>query len=161
MRLAATAKSHDLRVLTTELPEVEGIGRRLYTVSELTRLSGMTRKQAVYWSHISLLTPALQVPEARGKNPAYFYSSEEALRALIFCELKRCGFSLQQIKQVARNLHRDRLQLERAGTYLLTDGYSVYYADSDHEVVDILRHHRQLLLLVPIQEQVRKLGEAA
>jgi DNA-binding transcriptional MerR regulator len=161
MRLAAARKSADLRLLSSEIPEAEGIGNRLYTVSQLTRLSGMTRKQAVYWAHVNLLTPALQVPEARGKNPAYFYSSEEVLRALIFCELKRSGFSLQQIKEVARNLEKDGVRLENAETYLLTDGYSVYYADSDHEVVDILRHHRQLLLLIPVREQVRKLTEAA
>ncbi len=160
MRLAAAAKSPDLRLLTRKLSDIQGIGRRLYTVSELTRLAGMTRKQAVYWAHIHLLTPALQIP-ARGKNPAYFYSSEEAIRALIFSELKRCGFSLRRIKQVARNLQKDGMRLEKAGSYLLTDGYSVYYADSDHEVVDILRRHRQLLLLVPIQEQVRKLREVA
>jgi hypothetical protein len=45
--------------------------------------------------------------------------------------------------------------------YLLTDGYSVYYANSNNEVTDILKHHRQMLLLVPLREQVEKLKAAA
>ena len=154
----ATAKATELRVLTRELREV---GKRLYTVSELTRLSGVTRKQATYWAQTDLLRPTLHSTEARGKNPAYFYSTEDALRALLFCELKRRGFSPSQIKQVSRNLKKDGVRLERTGVYLLTDGYSIYYAANDHEAVDILRHHRQMLLLVPIQEHVKKLREAA
>jgi DNA-binding transcriptional MerR regulator len=155
----ATANAPELRVLSRELREV---GKRFYTVSELIRLSGITRKQATYWAQIDLLRPTMHSPEARGKNPAYFYSTEDAVRALLFCELKRRGFSPSQIKQVSRNLKKDGVRLERAaGIYLLTDGYSVYYAANDHEAVDILRHHRQMLLLVPIHEHVKKLREAA
>jgi hypothetical protein len=43
----------------------------------------------------------------------------------------------------------------------LTDGYSVYYAFSHDEVVDVLKNHRQLLLLVPVHEHVDRLRKVA
>ena len=69
--------------------------------------------------------------------------------------------TLGQVQQIARNLEEHGLRLDASEAYLLTDGYSVYYALSDDEVVDVLKHRRQMLLLVPIHEQVAKLREVA
>ena len=80
---------------------------------------------------------------------------------MVIADLKRAGFSLRQIQQVARNLEEHGISLEKSENYLLTDGYSVYYANSDSEVIDIFKHHRQMLLLVPVHEQVQKLRLAA
>ncbi len=135
--------------------------KRLYTAPELMRLTGMTRKQVTYWAKIGLIKPTLRDPNADNGQPALFYSSTEVIKALIVCELRRSGFSPRQVQQVARNLQEQGIQLYESEAYLLTDGYSVYYAFSDGEVVDVLRHHHQMLLLIPIHEQVAKLQEAA
>ena len=71
------------------------------------------------------------------------------------------AFYARQVEQVIRNLKSDGLRLEEVAQYLLTDGYSVYFATTDSQVVDILKHRRQLLLLVPIKEQADKLREVA
>jgi DNA-binding transcriptional MerR regulator len=139
-----------------ELPK-----KRLYSAPELMRLTGMTRKQVTYWARIDLIKPTLRDPDAENGQLALFYSSTEVLKALIVCELRRYGFSPRQVQQVARNLEEQGIQLYESETYLLTDGYSVYYAYSDGEVVDVLMNHHQMLLLVPIHEQVAKLQEAA
>lgn len=139
-----------------ELPK-----KRLFSAPELMRLTGMTRKQVTYWAKIGLIKPILRDPNAENGQPAIFYSSTEVLKALIVCELRRCGFSPRQVQQVARNLEEQGIQLYESEAYLLTDGYSVYYAYSGGEVVDVLMHHHQMLLLVPIHEQVAKLQEAA
>ncbi len=142
-------------------PSKEGITQRFYTVPELMRITGMTRKQVTYWAQIGLVVPTFRDPQAATGCPASFYVGTEVIKALIVCELRRAGFSPRQVQQVAQNLQERGIQLYNAETYLLTDGYSVYYAGSDNEVVDILKHHRQLLLLVPIHEHVAKLREAA
>ena len=80
---------------------------------------------------------------------------------MVIADLKRRGFSLRQIQQVARNLEEHGISLEKSENYLLTDGYSVYYASNNNEVTDILKHHRQMLLLVPMHEQVQRLRLAA
>jgi DNA-binding transcriptional MerR regulator len=131
--------------------------KRLYTVPELLRLTGITRKQVSYWAQIKLLNPRMREPNARAGAPSSFYAPEEVVKALVICDLKRAGFSLRQIQQVVHNLEGYGIRLDGSENYLLTDGYSVYYANSDDEAVDILKHHRQMLLLVPVHEQVEKL----
>ncbi|MGI9061752.1 MAG: MerR family transcriptional regulator [Ktedonobacteraceae bacterium] len=135
--------------------------KRLYTAPELMRLTGMTRKQVTYWAKIGLITPTLRNAHAENGQLALFYSSKEVVKALIVCELRRSGFSPRQVQQVGRNLQEQGIQLYESKAYLLTDGYSIYYAFSDGEAVDVLKHHHQMLLLIPIHEQVAKLQEAA
>lgn len=136
-------------------------GKRLYTVPELLSLTGMTRKQASYWAQINILSPRMRTPTARKGSPSSFYAAEAVVKAMIICDLKRAGFSLRQIQQVIRNLEEHGITLDTSENYLLTDGYSIYFASSDNEVVDILKHHRQMLLLVPVHEQIEKLKRVA
>jgi DNA-binding transcriptional MerR regulator len=153
--------SRGLSRLDTALPKKEPFGKRLYTVPELLRLTGMTRRQASYWDKTGLLNPTLRRSDAPTGKPSSFYSAADVIKALIVCHLRRSGFTPSQVQQVARNLEEHRIRLDAPETYLLTDGYSVYYAHSDNEVVDIHKHNGQMLLLVPIHEQVEKLRKAA
>jgi DNA-binding transcriptional MerR regulator len=144
---------------TESLPK--GLGKHLYTAPELMQLTGMTRKQVTYWARIGLLKPKLRNPKALPGQPGLFYSTVEIIKALIVCDLRRSGFTPRQVHQVARNLERQGMRLDESKAYLLTDGYSVYYASNDNEVIDLLKHHRQMLLLVPLREQFEKLKKAA
>ena len=134
--------------------------RRYYTIPELTKLTGLTRRQVEYWTSLRLIIPNLRTPSMRGGKPATFYSTAEALKILIFSDVKQRGFSLAQIRQLNRNIAANRVRLHDAGTYLLTDGVTVLYARNNNEVVDILKHNRQMLL-VPIQEQIERLKKVA
>jgi DNA-binding transcriptional MerR regulator len=134
--------------------------KRHYTIPELSKLTGLTRRQLDYWASLKLITPALRNPAIRGGKPASFYSASEALRVLIFSDVKTRGFSLLQIRQLQRNFDSNDVRLDEAGTYLLTDGVTILYAKSDHEVIDILKSNRQMLL-VPIQEQIERLRRVA
>jgi len=158
---AKPENSRRLPTLRTVSPKKSNSGKRLYTIPELLGLTGMTRKQASYWAQIKLLSPRMRETKARAGSPSSFYSAEEVVKAMIICDLKRAGFSLRQIQQVTRNLEEHSIMLDESEHYLLTDGYSVYYAYSDNEAVDILKHHRQMLLLVPVHEQVEKLKKVA
>lgn len=137
------------------------VSQRLYSSAELMRVTGMTRKQLSYWDQISLVRPAIRDRSAPTGHPALFYSGTEVVKALVVCELRRAGFSLRQVQQVAKNLELSGLSLSGSEAYLLTDGHSVYYAFSDREVVDMMRHHRQQLMLLPLHEQIARLQEVA
>lgn len=133
---------------------------RYYTIPELTQLTGLSRRQVDYWATMNLITPSLRDTAIRGGKPASFYSTLEALKILIFSDVKKRGFSLMQIRQLQRNFASNGVRLDEAGTYLLTDGVTIFYANNDNEVVDILKSNRQMLL-VPIQEQIERLKKVA
>jgi DNA-binding transcriptional MerR regulator len=137
----------------------QDVGHRHYTAAELMRITCMTRKQVSYWARIGLINPLPQVVET-GRN-SLFYSDIEVVKALVVCELRRAGLTPRQVQQVARNLAEHGIQLDESKAYLLTDGYSVYYAFSTDEVVDVLKHHRQMLLLIPLHDHVARLKVAA
>lgn len=153
-----TKRVSDLRRISTKKADLQ---KRHYTIPELVRLSGISRKQVNYWAKINLLTPAMREVKAMVGRAGSYYSAEEVVKAMVISELKRAGFSLRQIQQVARNLQEHGIRLNQSENYLLTDGYSVYYASNNNEVIDIFRHHRQMLLLVPVHEQVKRLRMAA
>lgn len=144
-------------VLRRTPPKSGNLKKRHYTVPELLALTGISRKQVDYWAKINLLNPIMRDTKAIIGCHASFYSAAEVIKAMIIADLKRAGFSLRQIQQIARNLEEQGISLAKSENYLLTDGYSVYFAGSDNEVVDLLKHHRQMLLLVPVHEQVEKL----
>src|SRR4051794_29924470 len=100
----------------------ELLSRRLYTSSDLMRLTGMTRKQVTYWARIGLVQPTVRDRSATTGQPALFYIGAEVVKALIVCELRQAGFSLRQVQQVAKNLQSSGLSLYGSEAYLLTDG---------------------------------------
>lgn len=151
----------ELTMVRRTSPKQNNSSKRLYTVPDLLGIAGISRKQVAYWAQIELLSPVIRKTRAPAGRPASFYSAEDVIKALIISDLKRRGFSLRQIQQVARNLEEHGIKLDESENYLLTDGYSVYYASSNNEVVDILKHHRQMLLLIPVHEQVEKLRRVA
>src|SRR5437016_2050434 len=102
----------------------ERLAARLYTVPELMRLTGMTRKQVSYWAHIGLIVPILRNPNASTGQPASFYAAKDVVKALIVCDLRRRGFTPRQMQLVARNLLEHDIELYESEAYLLTDGYS-------------------------------------
>lgn len=147
-------------VLASKNPAGDHLANRLYTASELMRLTGMTRKQVTYWDRIGLVVPMRNASAQSGRS-SLFYPVKEVVKAMVVCDLRRAGFTPTQVQKVAKNLHECDLDLYDSQPYILTDGYSVYYAFSDGEVVDVLKNHRQSLLLVPVSEHVDKLRSVA
>ncbi len=137
------------------------LSERHYSVRELMRLSGLTRKKVTYWEQIGLVVPIRRTTRGTRGKPSIFYPAAQVLKVLIICELLRLRLSLGQVQELASNLQSLDIELYESESYLLTDGYSLYYAFSDGQVVDVHKNHRQMLLLVPIHEQVAKLQEVA
>ncbi len=118
--------SKGMTVLTPGSLKRTNPGKRLYTIPELLGITGISRKQVAYWAQIKLLNPVMRATASRAGSPTSFYSPQEVVKAMIISDLKRAGFSLRQIHQVARNLEANGIRLDKNENYLLTDGYSVF-----------------------------------
>jgi DNA-binding transcriptional MerR regulator len=133
---------------------------RTYSVAELMKITGMTRQQVSYWSKLGVVVPSISYQaETRGAGFKSLYSVTDVIDGLIVSELRRSGFSLQSIRKVVDRLKAEGIELYESAPFLLTDGRSVYYAYSDKEVVDLLRAHRQQLLLLSLEEQLEKVPD--
>lgn len=135
--------------------------KRYFTIPELTKLSGLSRRQVDYWVKLELITPTIQNARTRGGGkPASFFSRTEALKLLIFSDVNRRGFSVQQIRHLYRNIQHSRVRLDEIGSYLLTDSVTILYAKDNNEAIDLLKHNRQMLL-IPLKDQLEKLEQVA
>lgn len=133
---------------------------RTYSVAELMKITGMTRQQVSYWARLGIVVPSIsQQSEMTGPGYRSLYAVTDVIEGLIVSELRRCGFSLQSVRKVVNRLKSEGIELYESAPFLLTDGQSVYYAYSDQEVVDLLRAHRQQLLLLSLEEQLVKVPD--
>ena len=153
--------SYRLRILASLKDQMASFNKSRYTLEEVMRLADMTRSQVVNLSKVGLVAPRWRTysKAGPGRRPMY-YSPEDVLRVLIISDMRQAKFSLQQVRKVIRNLEELGQAID-THSYLLTDGHSVQVLNSSDEVIDIFRHKRQLLLLVSIEDQIRKLKKIA
>jgi DNA-binding transcriptional MerR regulator len=153
--------SYRLRILASLKDQMASFDKSRYAPEEVMRLADMTRSQLVNLSKVGLVAPRWRTysKAGPGRRPI-FYSPEDVLRVLIIGDMRKAKFSLQQVRKVIRNLEELGQAID-AHSYLLTDGHSVQVLNSNDEVIDIFRHKRQLLLLVSIEDQIRKLKKIA
>ena len=135
-------------------------GKSGCTLNELCAWTGLSRSQILYLEEKELIVSKRAYSESKKKRPAVFYSTEDVLKALIIGHIRHSGFSLQELRTAIKNLRDLGLQFN-AQTHLLTDGSSIQAASDEHEVVDILRHKRQMMLLVSIEDQIQKVERIA
>src|SRR5258708_30977157 len=130
------------------------------TLDELSRLTKLTRAQLNQLHEAKIVPQLKEYSTSRKVRPLIFYSPESVLKALIFCEMKQAGFKIRQIQTAIKNLEDMGFRFN-TNTHLLTDGFNIHVATSDQKVVDIMRHNRQMMLLVSLEDQIEKLKELA
>jgi DNA-binding transcriptional MerR regulator len=155
------AASYRLRILASLKDRMASFDKSRYTIEKVMRLANMTRSQVVNLSKAGLVVPRWRI-YSKGKTGRHtlYYSPEDVLRVLIISDMREAKFSLQQVRKVIRNLE-ELGQAVDTHSYLLTDGHSVQVINSRDEVIDIFRHKRQMLLLVSIEDQIKKIEKTA
>jgi DNA-binding transcriptional MerR regulator len=94
-----------------------------------------------------MISPNLHLADTSSESSTSRYSEEEAAKLLIFAGMKRRGFSLAQVQAVASAFSRHPKSLKEIEKYILTDGVLVLFADTDREAIELLKHHRPMLLI--------------
>ena len=137
-----------------------------FTSREVEFLTGLTNRNLQYWDEQGAFIPSLSRPAGRrpGKGGRRIYSALDVLVLQAVAALKRKGMSFQRIRKTLEVL-RDEMGIERpfhaalkgdGRMNLLTDGKNFYLCRNDREVVNILKHSGQYLLL-PLGELAQDL----
>jgi DNA-binding transcriptional MerR regulator len=133
--------------------------RQAFSTAEAARLSGLSPRQLDHWDRQGFLRPSLQQASGYGSNRRYSFA--DIVRLRVAARLRASGVGLPRIRSCAEALARldetGRGDLARAR--LLVIGSRVLWAQSDQEVVDLLRDG-QLVLVFSLEEAIAQAAGA-
>ena len=134
-----------------------------FTSREVEFLTGLSNRNLQYWDEQGVFPPSLS-REDGGKGSRRLYSPLDVMVLQAVAALKRKGMSFQKIRRTLEVL-RDEMGIEKpfhaalkgdGRISLLTDGKNFYLCRNDRDVVNILKHSGQYLLL-PLGELAQDL----
>jgi hypothetical protein len=158
-RHTKTPKSVGLKALADKLVRFSPT-KAHYSVEEVMAVTELSRERVSYlWKAGLIASPLRTYSASRKELPLLSIPVHDVLKALIITDIRNAKFSLQKVRKVAKHLEELGMHLDPSA-YLLTDGKSIKVATTNDEVVDVLKHHRQMFLLVSLETQIEKLKAA-
>lgn len=139
--------------------------KKTYSSREVAAMTGLSARQLQLWHAGGLINPA--IPSHRTAAGGYTerrYTPIELFELLVLADLRRRGFTVQQLHAVIAALQREfgvRLFDATGGgttVQLLTDGQEVYVRTSRGEVFNLLRAPDQALLVIGNEGLLKELG---
>ena len=129
--------------------------KKTYSSREVAALTGLTARQLQLWDAGGLISPA--IPSHKTEAGGYTerrYTPIELFELLVLADLRRRGFTVQQLHQILRVLadqFGQRLFEATGGggsVRLLTDGRDIYARTADGAFFNLLRTPAQALMVV-------------
>lgn len=125
-----------------------------FTVTEVSRIVGASRRQLDYWNKTHLLSPSMEV--ISGKSSFRLYSVQDIIDIKIIVRLLRSSLSLQRIRASFRFIKERPEQL--ASSIILTDGKTIYLYQDDDFLVDTLKKG-QIVSRIAVQDLIAEVQE--
>ena len=129
--------------------------KRTYSSREVAALTGLTARQLQLWDAGGLLSPT--IPSHKTDAGGYTerrYTPIELFELIVLADLRRRGFTIQQLHQIIRVLQEqfgERLYDATGGggaVQLLTDGTEVYARTAGGGFFNLLKTPSQPLLVI-------------
>jgi DNA-binding transcriptional MerR regulator len=139
--------------------------KKTYSSREVAALSGLTARQLQTWDARGLLTST--VPSHRTAAGGYTerrYTPIELFELLVLADLRRRGFTVQQLHQILRVL---KLQFGQrlfdatgggGSINLLTDGSDIYARTASGAFFNLLKMPTQPLLVIGDEGRLKQLS---
>lgn len=96
---------------------------RTFTLPELASLVGVEYRTLHTWVRRGLLLASCQ--QADGSGTRNLFDFDDAREAYVLADLRRAGFELSKLQDVAAELRRSRIQLAEDGVLLVNGCVSV------------------------------------
>jgi DNA-binding transcriptional MerR regulator len=141
--------------------------KRTYSSREIASLTGLTARQLQLWDQSGLV--AATIPTHKTDAGGYTerrYTPIELFELLVLSDLRRRGFTVNQLHQIVETLrHRFGVRLfEATGgssrVQLLTDGKNIYVRTERGEFFNLLRGPSQPLLVVGDEGLLKELSSS-
>ncbi len=139
--------------------------KRTYSSREVAALTGLTARQLQLWDAGGLLSPTVPSHKtAAGGYTERRYTPIELFELLVLADLRRRGFTIQQLHQILHVLHEqfgERLFGATGGggsVQLLTDGREIYARTAAGAFFNLLRAPSQALMVVGNEGLLKDLG---
>ncbi len=139
--------------------------KKTYGSREVAALTGLTARQLQLWDKGGLLSPA--IPSHKTDAGGYTerrYTPIELFELLVLADLRRRGFTIQQLHRILRILQEqfgERLFDATGGggsVQLLTDGKEIYARTAGGAFFNLLRTPTQPLLVVGNEGALKELS---
>jgi len=136
-----------------------------YRGPQVCSIVGITYRQLDYWTRTNLIKAS--VADAAGSGTQRLYSYGDLLQIKVIKSLLDSGFDLKKVRKVIETLS-DRLGEDVASANLVISDGQIMLAQSDSELVDLLRQGQGVLNILPIgglqselQSQIHELPTGA
>ena len=138
--------------------------KQTYSSREVAAQTGLTARQLQVWDASGLMTPTIRPHKtAAGGYTERRYTPIEVFELLVLADLRRRGFSVQQLHTIVRLLKENfgqRLFDATGGggsVQLLTDGRDIYARTVSGAFFNLLRAPSQPLLVIGNDDKLRQL----
>ena len=139
--------------------------KKTYSSREVASLTGLTARQLQLWDAGGLLSPT--IPSHKTDAGGYTecrYTPIELFELIVLADLRRRGFTIQQLHQILRILQEqfgERLYDATGGggtVQLLTDGQEIYARTAAGDVFNLLKAPAQALLVIGDEGVLKELA---
>ena len=124
------------------MPDEEG-----FRGPQVCSVVGITYRQLDYWARTDMLRPSIS--DARGSGTQRRYSYRDLLELKVIKNLLDAGVSLQSARR-ALDCLRANLGEDVASANLVLNGKGSVLANSDGEIIDLLKGGQGVLNIVPL-----------
>ena len=114
---------------------------------QVCSIVGITYRQLDYWTRTGLVRPS--VAEANGSGTQRRYSFRDLVELKVIKQMLDAGIELRSARKAIESLRA--YDKDPASARLVIDGASVMLAESDEQVIDLVRRGQGVLSVVAIE----------
>jgi DNA-binding transcriptional MerR regulator len=132
-----------------------------YRGPQVCKIVGITYRQLDYWARTKLVLPS--VMDANGSGTQRLYSYRDLVELKVIKQMLDAGISLQSARKAVESLRGFHEDL--ASVRIVLQGPTVVLAQSDEQVMDLLRGGQGVLSMVlelePLQQTITEAVQLA
>src|SRR6516165_3602648 len=127
-----------------------------YRGPQVCKIVGITYRQLDYWARTDLVRPS--VCDANGSGTQRLYSYTDLVELRVIKQMLDAGIALQSARKAVESLRNFGEDL--ASVRIVIQGTKVVLAETDEQVMDLMRDGQGVLNIVPLAPVVQTITDA-